>query len=131
MEPCYMCQRADNDDYLTRSPCNCESPMRIHLRCYVHVLDSICAACGAQMKPVIVDGKGRVAEFIDLEDSSKYLHYYIDRNLTINGILTQYHQGYRVAKYTYKNSILDGKSITYNKDGTISKIEYHHGSRHK
>ncbi len=110
-----MCQTADNDHYLTISPCNCESPMRIHLRCYIHVLDSICAACGSQMKPVVVDGKGRIVEFYDKNDSDNYIHYYVDRNLSINGQLTVYKQGVRTAKYTYKNNILDEKSITYYK----------------
>jgi hypothetical protein len=124
-----MCQIADNDDYLSRSPCNCDMPMRIHLRCYVHVLDSICTACGCQMKPVVINGKGRIVEFTNPKDSNYYLQYFVNRDLYIHGTLSMYEEGTRMAKYTYRNNILDGQSVIYDKNGDIKKIQYYQGGK--
>ncbi len=131
MDPCYVCQVANDEEYLSRSPCNCDVPIRIHLLCYMHVHDSICAACGTQMRPVIVNEKGHVLEFYDPDDSDNYVHYFINKNLQINGRMTIYKQKCRVAKQTYKDDQLNGPFIHYYKNLAISAIGYNKdGIRH-
>ena len=131
MDPCYVCQITNNDYYLSKSPCNCDIPIRVHLRCYVHIHDSICMVCGALMHPVIVTEKGRVVEFMDPTNSDKYVHYYINKHLHLDGTMTVYEEGGKIAKQTYKSDQLNGQSINYYKNGTISAIGYFKdGKRH-
>lgn len=131
MEPCYVCGIANNNEYLTKSPCNCDVPPSVHLQCYIHVHNSMCSACGSFLKPVLINGRGRVAEFYDPADSDNYIHYSINRDLYIDGTMNIYKHSKRIAKQTYKNNILDGKSIKYYRNGDIGLIEsYKDGHRH-